>query len=147
MEAFMRPDNAWAGPPAGRPKIHNGEGEVMRGLKLLRGLLAGSVLLMLIASAAFAKDSRSFRIDEAVSIQGTQIKPGQYKISWETHSPDTAVTLARGRKVIATATGKLVDRGTTYKQNVMLYEIKADGSREIIEFRIRGTNQALVFNE
>ncbi len=99
--------------------------------------------------SALAKDSRTLNVPYAASLNGTPIAPGSYKLSWEAHSPDVTVTFAtgKGNNVIATAQGKIVDRGVRYQNNSVVYETKSDGSRAILEIRLAGMTQALVFAE
>ena len=114
--------------------------------------LSGSVLvLMLVTSAsALARHSSHSGIVNfpyAASLNGTQLSAGQYKISWQQHSPEATVIVRKGRTVLATAQAKWVDRDVLYRSNAIMYNVNADGSRKVLEIRFAGLKGALVFGE
>jgi hypothetical protein len=96
-------------------------------------------------ASAFAETSTKVTLGSALSLNGTELKAGQYKVRWEEHSPEVKVTFSQGKKEIATAQGKIVDRGVQYRRNMVLDERKPDGSRMVVEIQLAGTNKAIVF--
>jgi hypothetical protein len=72
---------------------------------------------------------------------------GVYDVSWVSHSPEATVTFTKGKKVIATAQGKWIDRSVTYTRNSVMYTTNPDGSHAINEIRFAGMKQVLVFGE
>jgi anti-sigma factor RsiW len=57
-------------------------------------------------------------------------------------------TVAKERKnVVDTAQGKIEERKVKYGRNMVVVTTKPDGSRAINEFRLAGTNKAIVFSE
>ena len=115
--------------------------------KLLRSLISGVALALLLSASALAKGSRTINLAYAAVLSGTQIEAGQYQLRWEERSPEATVTLANGRNVVATAQGKVEERSVKYGRNMVLLTTKPDGSRTISEFRLAGTNKAIVFSE
>jgi len=109
--------------------------------------IAALALVVVSSATALPKDSRSVLVHYGATVAGTHVDSGSYKISWETHSPQATVTFSRGKKVVATAQGKLEDRGTRYAANEVVYERAADGSRAIHEIRFRDSSQVIVFND
>ena len=104
--------------------------------------------LLLIASiSAFADNSKTLKVFDSASIQGTQIPAGEYKVTWESHSPEATVKFFKGKNTVATVVGKWVDRDIQYDRNMVVSEKKSDGSVVIIEIRFAGMNKALVFGE
>lgn len=70
------------------------------------------VLAMLsLPALTFAADkkSTSVQIPQPVTVAGTQIAPGNYKLVWEGNGPDVTVTFLNGKKTVATAPAKLVN--------------------------------------
>lgn len=105
------------------------------------------VVLAMATVTAFAKNSRTFKLNSPASLGGTQLSPGNYKVEWESHSPEATVTLRQGKSVVATVKGRWVERGAKYPADSVLYQTNADGSRSIMEIRFAGMSQALVFGE
>ena len=57
---------------------------------------------------AASKNSANVSLDQPVNVAGTQLAPGQYKLSWEGTGPDVTVVFTQGKKTIATTSAKLV---------------------------------------
>lgn len=99
------------------------------------------------AAAAQAKDSKDIVLHYDTTIAGSHLASGDYSVSWVTHSPEATVSFLHGRKVVATAEGKVVDRGKTYSANEVVYNVTPDGAHAIAEIRFRGSSEVIVFNE
>jgi hypothetical protein len=115
--------------------------------KLLRSLISSVALVLLVSAGALANGSRTIRLVYPVSLSGTEIEAGQYELRWEERSPVATVTLAKGKNVVATAQGKVELRSTKYERTMVVFTTNADGSRAVNEFRLGGTNKAIVFSE
>jgi uncharacterized protein YfaP (DUF2135 family) len=108
--------------------------------------LAAAILLMA-ALSAVAQNARTLKVPYSASVNGKQLAAGEYKVTWETHSPEATVNFAQKREVVATVEGKWVDRETKYEANAVVYSNNPDGSRTILEVRFAGLKGALVFGE
>ena len=108
--------------------------------------LAAAILLMA-ALSAVAQNARTLKVPYSASVNGKQLAAGEYKVTWETHSPQATVNFAQKREVVATVEGKWVDRETKYEANAVVYSNNPDGSRTILEVRFAGLKGALVFGE
>ena len=98
-------------------------------------------------AAAKPKDSRNVVLRYDATVAGSHLASGNYNIQWQTHSPEATVSFLQGSKVVATAEGKVVDRGTKYSSNEVVYDQTADGARVIQEIRFRGSSEVIEFNE
>jgi hypothetical protein len=106
------------------------------------------VIFVLTAASAFAKNDKNERrltLNHAVSVNGTTIPAGTYKVAWVSHSPEATVTFLNGQKAVATSAATWVDRGTPYQDDAVVYSADSDGSRSIVEIRFKGMSKALVF--
>jgi hypothetical protein len=103
-------------------------------------LVAANVML-------WAKDAIEITLSQPTSVQGNQLKAGDYKVSWVSSTPGATVTFSRGKGDTATANAKLVDRPAKYSATQAVYRKNSDGSRALQEIRLGGRNQALVFEE
>jgi hypothetical protein len=99
------------------------------------------------AGTVFAKNRRTLNLPYPGSVNGTPIAAGVYDVGWVSHSPEATVTFNKGKKVIATAQGKWVDRSVKYNRDSVMYATNPDGSRAIAEIRFAGMTQVLVFGE
>ena len=112
----------------------------------VRGLILGLTLLVA-GATAFAKDSRSLNIPNAASVGGKQIEAGRYDIGWEEGSPETTVTLSKGKTVVATLRGTIVEGDRKHDRNMVVYVGNPDGSLTISEIRFAGSKTAIVFGQ
>jgi hypothetical protein len=126
--------------------ILNQTGGKMR-IRNQAGRLAMSLALVLaVVGPAFAKHDHEVNLDQGVTIDGKQLTPGKYKVSWETHSPQATVTFMQKKTVVATASGTLVERPTAYEYDSIVYSKESDnGPTTILEIRFAGSNKVLTF--
>jgi hypothetical protein len=117
----------------------------------MRRYFGASILLVAIVLAsgtlAMGKDQRMLNISQDATLNGTRVSAGEYKVEWVTHSPGATVSFLKGKKVLLTAEGKLVDRGRKYDRNTVIYSTAPDGTRTISEIRFAGQSEAIVFGE
>jgi len=73
-------------------------------------ILFAAAMVFAVPALAFAasKNSANVSLDQPVNVAGTQLAPGQYKLSWEGTGPDVTVVFTQGKKTIATTSAKLV---------------------------------------
>ena len=119
-------------------------------MKLRKTLSVTIFAIVFVVGAAVlaqAKDSRNLLLHHDVTIAGEHLTSGSYNVQWETHSPEASVSFLRGSKVVATAEGKVVDRGTRFQSNEVVYGQTADGARVIQEIRFKGSSEVIVFNQ
>ncbi len=108
----------------------------------LRGLISGVAAMLFVSATTMAN---RINLPYAGTLGGKQVAAGNYKITWEHHSPTATVTLADGRKLVATAEGKIEERSTKFARKMVVYTTQSDGSQAITEIRLGGTTMAIVF--
>jgi hypothetical protein len=107
-----------------------------------------ALALVLAAGAPImAKNAHSIDITSPAVLNGNRLDVGQYTIQWESHSPTATVTVWKGKKLVATTEGKLVDRRTRYKSNTFVFDANSDGTRVVREIGLAGSSQVLVFGD
>jgi hypothetical protein len=74
------------------------------------------VLLLMVPMAllAAAKNSPNITFNETVTINGTQVPPGDYRVEWQGNGPTVETSIVKGKKVLATAPATLVNADTQY---------------------------------
>lgn len=72
------------------------------------------VTMVFLPALAFAgpRNSANLELNQSVTIAGTQLAPGQYKLIWEGNGPNVNVSFVEGKKTVATAPAKLVSNTT-----------------------------------
>lgn len=74
--------------------------------------VAALMFLTPVLASAKTKDSGNVELSQPVEVAGTQLAPGQYKLTWEGSGPNVTVNFAEGKKTIATLPAKLVSNRT-----------------------------------
>ena len=67
---------------------------------------------MPVMAFAAQKNSATVTLDQAVTVQDTQIPAGQYKVSWEGNGPHVTVNFAQDTKTVVTALARLSNNTT-----------------------------------
>jgi hypothetical protein len=62
------------------------------------------------ALLAAPKNSASVRFTETVTINGTQVPPGDYSVQWQGTGPTVEASILKGGKVLTTAPATLTER-------------------------------------
>jgi len=119
-------------------------------MKLQKGLsimIVPLALCLAASAAAKSKDVRDVLLHYDAIFAGSHLSSGEYGVTWQAHSPTATVSFLQKGKVVATVEGKVVDRGTKYPANQVVYGIAATGTREIQEIRFRGSTEVIVFSK
>lgn len=101
-------------------------------------LCVGSALLL--SSAAFAGNTnrKSLHLTDTVTVEGQQLKPGQYTVEWDGSGPEVQVNIVRGNKTVATASAHIVAAQTPNKEDAYTTLAQKDGSRSLTQFSFQG---------
>lgn len=108
-----------------------------------------TMFLTLISSfpALAAHDpTRLFVLQTPVTLNGVEVPEGAYEFTVDSAKSNVQVTLRKQGKVVATAPGKLVKTGVTYKTNLVLLNVNPDGSRSVHEIRLAGSEKAIMLD-
>ena len=104
-----------------------------------------TLIAMVMFVAAGAASNRSILVRYDATVAGSHLASGQYEIQLETHNPTATVSFAQGKKVVATVQGKVVERGTKYPANQIVYGADANGGHQIQEIRFKGSSEVIEF--
>ena len=85
------------------------------------------VFLIPALTFAGAKNSANLQLDQPVTVAGSHLAPGRYKLTWEGSGPDVTVKFAEGKNIVATVPAKLVSTPT--QQKAIETDTAADNTR------------------
>ena len=63
-------------------------------------------LALLLASSAFAATKANLTLQNPTTVNGTKLKPGDYKLEWDGSGPNVEVSIMQGKKVLAKVPAK-----------------------------------------
>ena len=126
-------------------KLNTSFTEAEMKLKTCAGLAVVAMAMFVAVGAAKSKDSKNLLVHYDATIAGTHLTSGEYAVEMESHNPAVTVSFSRGKTVVATVQGKIVDRGTRFPANQVVYGADANGGHAIQEIRFKGSTEVIVF--
>ena len=100
-------------------------------------------LALLLASSAFAATKADLVLQSPTTINGTKLKPGEYKLQWDGSGPNVEVSITQGKTVLAKVPAKVVDLKTPSQNNAAVLKTNDDGTRTLAGARFEGKKFAL----
>jgi hypothetical protein len=110
-------------------------------MKVTKSLLIG--LALLLATSAFAANKGSLSFTDTVSVGGTQLKPGNYKVAWEGSGPSVELSIMKGKDVVAKTSARMVERDKASSSDAAVINNNGDGSKSLSEIRFAGKKYAI----
>ena len=100
-------------------------------------------LALLLTSSAFAGTKANLQLQSAVTVGGTTLKPGDYKIEWDGAGPNVEVNIMQGKTVVAKAPARLVDLNAPAVNTAAVIKSNDDGSKSLVSARFEGKKYSL----
>lgn len=104
-------------------------------------------LALLLASSAFAATKAQLTLQSSTSVNGTKLKPGDYKLQWDGTGPTVEVSIMQGKNVVAKVPAKLVDLPVPAQNNAAVVKNNDDGTSSLAAIRFEGKRFALDLSE
>lgn len=100
-------------------------------------------LTLLCAAAAFAANKASVQIISPVTVNGQQLKSGDYSVQWDGSGSDVHVQILRGKKVVASSNATMVKMDHPAPTDSVIVNTNPDGTKSLTEIRFGGKDFAL----
>ena len=100
-------------------------------------------LALLLASSAFAATKAQLELQSSATVNGTQLKPGEYKLEWDGSGPNVEVSIVKGKNVLAKVPAKVVDLPAASANNAAVIKTNDDGTSSLTSVRFEGKKFAL----
>ena len=104
-------------------------------------------LALLLASSAFAATKGEMTLLNPATVNGTNLKAGDYKLQWDGTGTDVQVTILQGKNVIAKVPAKVVDLSAPSPDNAAILNNGDNGKRTLSGARFQGKKYALQIGE
>lgn len=112
----------------------------MKFATISKSLMMGFVLLL--ASGAFAANKVTITLQHSATINGTTLKPGDYKFEWDGAGPNVEVSISQGKKLIAKVPAKMVNLGSRTANDAAVFTT-ANGNSTLSGLRVFGKTYGL----
>ncbi len=101
-------------------------------------------LALLLASSAFAAATKaSLQLSNPVTLNGTTLKAGDYKVEWEGDGPNVEVSFTQGKNVVAKAQAHVVELQTPAANDAAVTLKNNSGPNSLAGLRFQGKKIAL----
>lgn len=100
-------------------------------------------LALLLASSAFAATKGQLQLQSPATVNGTKLKPGEYKLQWDGTGPNVEVSIMQGKNVLAKVPAKLVDLPSASQNDAAVVRNNDDGTSTLSAVRFEGKKFAL----
>lgn len=104
-------------------------------------------LALLLGASAFAANKGSLQLQEPVTVNGTTLRPGDYKVEWDGNGPSVELNIVQGKKVVAKVPAHVVDLNQPSAHDAAVVKKGEDGSRSLSEVRLSGKKFAFAVGE
>ena len=100
-------------------------------------------LALLLASSAFAAIKANLTLNHPTTVNGTQLKAGDYKLEWEGSGPDVQLSIVKGKDVVAKVPAKVVELNSKAANDAAVLKDNGNGTTSLTEARFAGKNFSL----
>jgi ABC-type nitrate/sulfonate/bicarbonate transport system substrate-binding protein len=110
-----------------------------------KSLILGFAVLL--ATSAFAANKASLQLNHSVTVNGMQLKAGDYKVQWDGSGPTVELSITQGKNVVAKVPARIVDLSTPAPNDAAVTRRNDDGSSTLAGLRFQGKKIALELGE
>jgi hypothetical protein len=105
-------------------------------------------LILLLATSAFAANKGSLVVfNQAVSVSGHQLNPGEYQVKWEGTAPTVELSILSKGKVVATVPAHVVERPNANPYDAYSTDKNSDGTLSLTQIKFGGKKFVLALGE
>ncbi len=99
------------------------------------------------STSLFAASSGSLHLTQPVQLNGTEIQPGDYKVTWEGTGSDVSVSILKGKDVVAKAPAHIKELGNKFNSNAAVLQKRDSGQPALTGIRFSGKSFAVEFSD
>jgi hypothetical protein len=134
-----------AAPTVSRRDFGKEKGAVMKFATVSKSLVLG--LALLLASSAFAATKASLQLSSAVTVNGTTLKAGEYKLQWDGNGPNVELSILQGKNVVAKTSAHLVELQAASANDAAVTRKNDSGPNSLAAVRFQGKKLSLELGE
>ena len=109
----------------------------------LSTLLIGSSLLLPASILAANTVKKSLHLYDQVTVNGTPLAPGDYKVEWNGTGTDVKLDIMKGHETVATVPAKLVSQPESNSQDGYALKPGKDGTQRLAQVFFSGERYEL----
>ena len=98
---------------------------------------------MLLGVSAFAATKANLQLGNPVLVNGTTLKPGDYKVQWEGSTGNVELTIMQGKNVLAKVPARVIELQTPAGNDAAVTRKNESGPNTLAGLRFQGKKLAL----
>jgi len=100
-------------------------------------------LALVLASSAFAATKGSLQLSNPVTVNGTTLKPGEYRVQWEGSGPNVELSILHGKDVVAKVPAHIIELQAPANNDAAVTHQNGSGPNSLAGLRFQGKKIAL----
>jgi len=100
-------------------------------------------LTLVLASSAFASTKGNLELTSAVTVNGTQLKAGEYRVQWEGSGPEVEISILQGKNVVAKLPAHVVELQSPANNDAAVTRQNGSGPNSLTGLRFQGKKISL----
>jgi hypothetical protein len=112
-----------------------------------KSLVLGLALLLVSSAFAGTGSKASLQLSNPVSVNGTTLKPGDYKLQWEGNGPNVELSIMQGKNVVAKVPARVVDLSAPAANTAAVTKKQDSGPNTLAAIRFQGKKMSLEIGE
>jgi len=104
-------------------------------------------LALVLTSSAFAATKASLQLSNPVTVNGTTLQPGDYKLQWEGNGPNVELSILQGKNVVAKTPAHVLALETPAANSAAVTRTSGSGPSSLAGIRFEGKKLALELGE
>jgi len=104
-------------------------------------------LALVLASSAFGATKASLQLNHPVTVNGTTLKAGDYKLQWEGNGPNVELSILQGKNVVAKVPAHVVELSTPSGNDAAVTQKNDSGTDSLAGIRFQGKKFSLELAE
>ncbi|HEY1656924.1 MAG TPA: hypothetical protein VGG14_01150 [Candidatus Sulfotelmatobacter sp.] len=105
------------------------------------------VLALVFAATAFAATKGSLELTNSVTVNGTTLKAGDYKVQWEGSGPNVELSILKGKNVVAKVPAHTVELQSAPENDAAVTRQNGSGPNTLAGIRFHGQKTAFEIGE
>lgn len=104
-------------------------------------------LALMLASSAFAATKANLQLSNAVLVNGTTLKAGEYRVQWDGSGPNVELSILQGKNVIAKVPAHVIELPTAAANDAAVTRQNGSGPNSLTGVRFQGKKTAFEFGD
>jgi hypothetical protein len=100
-------------------------------------------LALMLAASAWAATKANLQLSNPVTVNGTTLKPGDYKIQWEGSGPNIELSILQGKNVVAKVPAHVVELQSAASNDAAVTRTNDKGPNSLTGVRFQGKKIAV----